>query len=967
MEVTKDLYDKVHEYMTFFVKNKTLELEGKYKDYVTKELFSRGLEYFMKLGLKHVDHPETLDIFTVANNVQYRISLKGKETISEYCRRNVISAGSEENIDIMTKNVLHGMKSIFMTDYGFKVDLRNEIPIKSQKGDEVLLQLPLLDKGFRYKKRFSFEDNDKNVRYDFSIVKTSLGKTFISHKNFLESSVTSAKETYEIEVECLRKHGKDIDKLTSEFLRSMISLYSVIHGDRVMISKKEKVDVVQGYLNLCFSSGQQAPKKKNKNASVLDDAFSNPKSYFFGPQPITLEKKNMIKSDLGVTTIKEGYTVTEKADGERSLLYVNGQGKCYLIDNRLNIKFIGTRLTNFTNSIFDGEYIVKDILGQDVSAFGIFDAYFVNGVDVRGLPLIGTGKSRHLHMLDFIKKCAAKFSENNYKVFVKDILDNANIFEAAKTILDKSKNGGYMYHIDGLIFTPKILGVGCDFEGDAPNNFGTWTKVLKWKPPSENTIDFLVKYARDTNGKSYYAVKDNQQFRRMDLYVGYNPIKWEAIKPYEYLMGNIKRNDSYYARKFLPPDALTEDFATYDGLVASDDQLPVCTNGDAIEDNSIVEFAWTGTAWSPLRVRKDKTEALRRNGLSNTANDFSTALNVWRSILEPVTYEHITGKIEIKKENIKDYDVYYSRNGLRREKFASRPMMDFHNWVKNTQVINREKEKPAKSIMDLACGKAGDLPKWIEGGYKKVLGLDVKRDNIENSTDGAYARTHDNFRRPKDMEYVYLAMDCSKKLDEDYINGIEDLQENHLAKVLFGYIDKANIREDALKKYYRYANDKFDVVSCQFAIHYFFESEETLDNFIDNVDRFLSESGYFVGTCLDGHKIKAMLKDQKKGGEVRGVKNNRVLWNIKKLYTANIRLSLGEEIEIYMESIGSRLKEYIVNMDVLVKKLKKRNIHLVKLGSFEEAFAQYGNQDAISEEEKRYSFLNQYFIFKKGK
>lgn len=954
--------------MTFFVKNKTLELEGKYKDYVTKELFSRGLEYFMKLGLKYIDHPETLDVFTIANNIQYRISIKGKDMISDYCKRNVISAGSEENIDVMTKNTLHGIRSIYMNDYGFKIDLRDENMVKAQKADEVILQLPLLDKGFRYKKRFSFEDHDKNVRYDFSIVKTSSGKLFIGHKNFLESSVTNAKESYEIEVECLRRPGKDTDRLTSDFVKSLISLYSVINGDKVMISKKEKVDVIQTYLNLCFSSGQQQPKKKNKTITMLDDAFANPKSYFFGPQPITLEKKNMIKSDLGITTIKEGYTVTEKADGERSLLYVNTIGKCYMIDNRLNIKYMGTKLTNFKDCIFDGEYISKDILGQDVTAYGIFDVYFINGEDVRRLPLTGTGKTRHMYMIDFNKKCGSKFSENNYKVFVKDILDNDNIFESIKVIMDKSRNGGYMYHIDGLIFTPKLLGVGCDYEGDTPNNFGTWTKVLKWKPPSENTIDFLVKYTRGGDGKLYYTVKDNKQYKRMDLFVGYNPIKWEPIKPYEYLSGNIKRTDSYYARKFLPPDVMDEDFATYDGIVESDEAVAICQNGDTIEDNSIVEFSWTGTSWSPLRVRKDKTEALRKNGLSNTANDFSTALNVWRSIMDPVTDDHIIGKIEIKNENIKDYDIYYSRNGLRREKFASRPMMDFHNWVKNKQVINNSLQKTgSKSIMDLACGKAGDLPKWIEGGYKKVFGLDVVRDNIENSADGAYARTHDNYRRPKDMEYAYMTMDCSKKLNEDYINSIEDVNEAYLAKILFGKMDKGNIKEESLKKYYNYANDNFDVVSCQFAIHYFFESEETLDNFIENVDKFLVNGGYFIGTCLDGHKIKDLLKDKKKGGEIRGVKNNRVLWNIKKLYTANIRLSLGEEIEIYMESIGRRLKEYIVNMDLLVKKLKKKNINLVKVTSFEEAFKEYDNQDQMSNEEKQYSFLNQYFIFKKGK
>jgi hypothetical protein len=60
-----------------------------------------------------------------------------------------------------------------------------------------------------------------------------------------------------------------------------------------------------------------------------------------GPQPVTLELKNLDKPQPGTISILEGYTVTDKADGDRAQVFVT-DGKAYLIDNRLNVTIVGT-------------------------------------------------------------------------------------------------------------------------------------------------------------------------------------------------------------------------------------------------------------------------------------------------------------------------------------------------------------------------------------------------------------------------------------------------------------------------------------------------------------------------------------------------------------------------------------------------------------------------------------------------
>ena len=47
----------------------------------------------------------------------------------------------------------------------------------------------------------------------------------------------------------------------------------------------------------------------------------------------------------------------------------------------------------------------------------------------------------------------------------------------------------------------------------------------------------------------------------------------------------------------------------------------------------------------------------------------------------------------------------------------------------------------------------------------------------------------------------------------------------------------------------------FDVVSTQFAIHYFFESEAKLRAFLQNVTDRLEVGGQFIGSTIDSERL----------------------------------------------------------------------------------------------------------------
>ena len=83
--------------------------------------------------------------------------------------------------------------------------------------------------------------------------------------------------------------------------------------------------------------------------------------------------------------LEKNYTVTDKADGLRKLLYVNSKGKMYFITTNMNIEFTGAFTTDkkLYNSLLDGEHILHDKKEPILSRYAAFDIYFTENKSVR--------------------------------------------------------------------------------------------------------------------------------------------------------------------------------------------------------------------------------------------------------------------------------------------------------------------------------------------------------------------------------------------------------------------------------------------------------------------------------------------------------------------------------------------------------------------------------------------------------
>lgn len=962
MEIQKSVFEDMKAMAAQFHSLKNAELEAKMQGRITREMFARVVHYLRTHGYSEFVHPETLDILFTLEQRPCRLSVRGMEAIQKYCVSNALE--SEDVHEALSKTFVQGFKPVIIEDINFKLDIRQERKLTDVEKVGATSAVSTALKGFRMKKRYSYTTLDGVFRVDCTVVKRSKsggvdGRQFQAHTRLLDGEL--GYETYEIEVELLKRASGAGAKAAAPvrwqedtckaMLQRMAELYMLAQGQEAMVSKDLHAFVLGGYIQLW----------RRGKMPYLDEIKRSPRKFFLGPQPVTLEQKNVVTDGL-TNTILEDYTVTEKADGERCLLYVDKGGVGYFLNSKLDVIPTGVTFPNIKSTILDGEYITQDAGGNPMRMFALFDVYYYNGTNVMSLPLMSeSGGSRLALLEDFMSKYKARLAASRFTFTVKQFLhgEGADIFKQAKLILDQAMIGTFPYRIDGLIFTPKSLAVGGEFKGDQGDQQGTWNRLFKWKPPQENTIDFQVKEVRDDYGGVKRTVHDGKVMTPYHLYVGYKPAQWEPIKARAYIEGRVVKNNTYITKLFTPPEEVAPVYDFYgEG---------VCKNGDEITYNSIVEFAYLNDPsidpplrWVPLRVRKDKT----------APNDFGPATNVWRSIHYPVNEEVIKGMKALKKAQLAEEQVYYKRT-MKRDKFASNNMMVFHNyWVKNKTIMQGVLSYVyhVETLLDLACGKGGDIRKWQEAGITNVLGLDSVRDNIENPVDGAYARLMD-MGLSKNLNYLFLTMDASKRIKLDQVT---DKDDQEVAKSFWGV--RTSLHAPPSYRMGHCMVSQFEAVTCMFALHYFYKSKETLDAFANNVISNLKPGGVFVGVCLDGKKVKAALKG-KRSIAGKSETDGRILWNIEKLYANEDAIQCGDMIRVYMESIGQEVEEPLVDLALLEERLANHDIRLEDVRSFEEVYNisltisdtnEYYDKAlrGMSAVEKEYSFMNMFFVFK---
>ena len=1004
--------------------HKELEVRfGTRGKYITKDQYDNVIKKLQSVGF-YLINTEGSHLLRIMNQYDpnmkqisnIRTEIRNLENIQYYCKHNRIPEKKDAVIFQKKFNMKENNQKVVPfdnNDYNFRLSFQIEDDIYYNSAIisnllEIWEQIP---KSYRFMNRIELKHNTLPFICHLSIVKSSKklkNGSYVYEKNIKNVNLFNQRETYEIEIELdhkkLTQYDNRIDfELLMTNLRKMIKyILCGLQNTNYPVSYKELDEAKKEYLELVNN-------KKELYRVIPRD--------FIGPSTVTLQRIHIqdiseSKEETNVPNIRSNYSVTEKADGDRKLLFINNVGTVYLIDTNMDFQFTGIKLTkkNIFNTLIDGELISHDKFGNFINLFACFDVYFINKDDRRGLNLVGAEDIGRLDLLErfvhvFQKDIVRQNIKVKFDIIMKEFRWSGNIFNECKTILTNIEDGLFNYETDGLIFTPLYSSI------PIKTNKFTWNETMKWKPPQFNTIDFLVSVETSDNNqvkiKTYYDESNNlQQYKTLHLRVGYdekrhgymNPIRMVLDENYEETSIAIGNNKSDYKPYLFYPTNPYDEKAHICNLKLQNirNKEDIYTEkGELIENNTIVEFSYdinksNEWSWKPLRVRYDKTRELRNN-IRNFGNDYTVANNNWSSIHYPITNEMITSGFNIPKIEGND-DVYYNR--VQSTTFTKN-MRDFHNLFVKKYLISSVSH-PGDKLIDLAVGKGGDFPKWIDSELSLIVGIDYSKDNIENRLDGAYARYLNYKKSRKNIpEAVFMHGDSGELYNE---KGITNEQYLNIYQAILGNgpKDEKLLGKNVFKKY-GIAKDGFEICSCQFAIHYFFKSVNTLENFVQNVINNTQVGGYFIGTSYDGKTIFSYLENINSGeSKVLYDSNNnntqgKKIWEMIKKYNYtnyedNVSC-IGYDIDVYQDSINKTFKEYLVNYDYLTQIMMQYGFRLLtneeleqlnmknSIGSFKELYDRmketsdtktyFGNALNMSSQEKEISFLNTYFIYKK--
>ena len=1003
-----------------------------------------------------------------------RTEISGIHNIQEYCNNNDLKAlyiktpscinFVNKRVAISTdKNNKFVMKyfPVDFKDFNFRVTYNTEEEVIYGIKNFTIDNWKKSKKIFRYLNRVSFRHPDYPVIVDISIVKYGnrgqdrYGRQgngdMIPVYTLEESNVFNNNEVYEIEIEVDNsKIGPgtkfNTPELILESLRKVIKyVLGGLQGTNFPVSYIEQREVLDEYMKIIWKD-EYDPNKRIGN------------QYFIGPNSITLQMVNISQPDENNSdvNIRTNFVVTDKADGDRHLLFISSKGKIYLINTNMDVIFTGAKTSNEIcfNTIIDGELIAHNKKGSFINLYAAFDIYYYRKEDVRPYTFMLLEKEENMYksryyllksVLSELKpvsvienkekepqtftKLLEKINKGNnfispIKIVAKEFFPMNNkqtIFDACDIILNKEKEGRFEYETDGLIFTHSYFGVGSNEISKAgPKNKITWDKSFKWKPPHYNTIDFLVTTDKNTTGEDKInsvfddgvTLQSNEQFneyKTLILRCGFSERKDGFINPCQDIIDdklpqfNERYEDTpendYLPKRFYPTEPYDINAGLCKMLLTTDSngaRQMFTEKNEVFGDNTIVEFRYDferedGWRWVPLRVRYDKTSRYLRNE-KEYGNSYKTANENWKSI-------HPSGRIteEMLSSGLNIPDIYVSEDKYYNTpagKFYTESLKNFHNlYVK--KLLIKSVSKQDDTLIDYACGKAGDLSKWITAKLSFVYGIDLSRDNLENRLDGACARYLKARKTNKRMPYALFVNGNSA-----YNIRSGQALLNDKAKQINGAIfgkgskDPENIGKGVARQYGKH-EDGFNISSCQFALHYFLETPDTLKGFAQNLSECTKLNGYFIGTAYDGKLIFDMLKNTPLGESVQIIENGKKIWEVVKGYNAEIFADdsscIGYRIDVYQESINQLITEYLVNFDYLDRVLNAYGFRLINKeeatelnlrdgsGMFSELYANmldeinknrfkskdYGNAPNMKKYEQKISFLNRYFIYKK--
>ena len=242
-----------------------------------------------------------------------------------------------------------------------------------------------------------------------------------------------------------------------------------------------------------------------------------------------------------------------------------------------------------------------------------------------------------------------------------------------------------------------------------------------------------------------------------------------------------------------------------------------------------------------------------------------------------------------------DVSAHYNRHRKRNE--TSKEMIgirNFHNFVKARLISEAcSATIPHARYLDLCCGNGGDITKLRHNNIKEYIGMDIASQALKRASQ---------------------KLSNQSQIEGDFIlfNAFSSMAGQMLKEMR-----------------------SFDIVSCQFAIHYAFLDEQTARTFVQNIASSLRVGGSFILTVPDYDHLN-------KSKKLLGEKFGDEIYSVKFASSEDLK-DFGSAYEFTFKGSVENLTEYVVKPEVLISLCNEVGMQLVDSKNFSEYVVHRGD------------------------